>query len=213
MRPRGRAFGLVIVALLVGAGCRPRPDMPALPPAVHAGMGPAFVARQVVVAAHAGRRDSLHAVLQYDGQALVLVGLTPMQTKAFSFAQRGREIEVAGAMAIPVPPAAVLLDIHRAYFERPTCPRADGWTRRRTPSGRIDELWGAGMLLERVWGSHRALRRRRPDRVRWRGGLRAEPVTADGTPRVPDVVIEHPMLDLRLEIHTVDVVPLPAKVP
>ena len=49
MRPRGRAFGLVIVALLVGAGCRPRPDMPALPPAVHAGMGPAFVARQVVV--------------------------------------------------------------------------------------------------------------------------------------------------------------------
>lgn len=212
MRSRRRAFGLALALLAMGA-CRPRAEVPTEPPAVHAGMGPAFVARQVVVAAHAGRRDSLHAVLQYDGQALVLVGLTPMQTKAFSFSQRGREIEVAGAMPIPVPPAAVLRDIHRAYFDRPSCPHADGWTRRRTPDGRIDELWGGGMLLERVWGSHRTARRRRPDRVRWRGGLRAEPVTADGTPRVPDVVIEHPMLDLRLEIHTVDVVTLPAKVP
>ncbi|MBX7078733.1 MAG: DUF3261 domain-containing protein [Nannocystaceae bacterium] len=206
-----RTWLLALTVLAAFAGCRVRG--PAAVPTVDGALGPRFLARQVVVAHQGGRTSTVHAVVQYDGSALVVLGLTPMQTKAFSIRQRGATVQIEGTAGVPA--QAVLLDIHRAYFaDRPRRARPDGWSRRRDPEGpgtaAVDELWRAGRLQQRVFGSRRAKGRRAADRIRWDGGLQV------GTParlQVPDVEIEHPALQLRLEIHTIEVTPIPGPPP
>ena len=189
----------VLVALALAA-CRPA-GPPVLPPA-HA-IAPGFLARQTVIARHDGQPARFDAVLQGSGDELLLLGLTPMGTKAFAVRQRGGEVTVERFVDAPLaaPAEAVLLDIHRAWLDdRPARAEADGWhrTRVRDPQGRtvrIDERWAAGRLYERVWGPRRD---RGADRVRWPDGL------APGEhPR--EVVIDHPRLGLGLEIHTLEI--------
>ncbi|MFO0635077.1 MAG: DUF3261 domain-containing protein [Nannocystaceae bacterium] len=197
-----RAWLRALVVVAASAGCRVRGPAPL--PAVDEALGPRFLARQVVVAHQGGRTSTVHAVVQYDGAELVVLGLTPMQTKAFSIRQRGATVELEGRS--PVPAQAVLLDIHRAYFaDRPVRVRPEGWSRRRGPGGPIHELWHAGRLQQRIWGSRRITGRRAGDRIRWDGGLQ---VGTPAHPQVPDVAIEHPTLQLRLEIHTIELVPI-----
>lgn len=181
------------------AGCRPR-TLPTPPPAT--ALGPSFLARQTVVAHHQQQVARFDAVLQYDGNTLLLLGLTPMGTKSFALRQHGAAFELERFVDIPLPaPAeAILLDIHRGYFdERPTQALSDGWHRRRGSDAHgkrvhIHERWAAGRLHERVWGSKRSAR---SQRVRWPDGL------APG--EIPKrVELDHPELSLRLEIHTLD---------
>ncbi|MBC8070856.1 MAG: DUF3261 domain-containing protein, partial [Deltaproteobacteria bacterium] len=170
------------------------------PPAT--ALGPAFLARQTVVARHQQHTARFDAVLQYDGETLLLLGLTPMGTKSFALRQRGASTELERFVDIPLPaPAeAILLDIHRAYFDdRPTQIRPDGWHRRRgsDASGRtvqIHERWAAGRLHERIWGPRRSAR---SQRVRWPDGLAPSAIPKR-------VELDHPELDLQLEIHTLD---------
>lgn len=166
-------------------------------PTLVAGVSPAFVARQKVVATHAGEQRSFDAVLQFDGATLVLLGMTPMGTKAFAVVQRGATVEVTPYvdMPLPAPPRAILRDIHAAYFDPPRRIEADGWHRRRTAAGDpLHERWAAGRLQERVEGRRRDAR---ASRLRFPEGLAPGEI-----PR--EVALDHPALDLRLEIHTVE---------
>jgi uncharacterized protein DUF3261 len=185
-------IALLVVAI---AACRPATP-PVLPPA-HA-IAPGFLARQTVIARHTGPPARFDAVLQGSGDELLLLGLTPMGTKAFAVRQRGALVSVEHFVDVPLaaPADAILLDIHRAWLDdRPSRALADGWHRLRLHDLRIDERWAAGRLYERVWGRHRD---RSADRVRWPDGL------APGEhPR--EVVIDHPRMGLVLEIHTLEI--------
>lgn len=156
-----------------------------------------------------GQRAAFDAVVQYDGDRLVVLGLTPMGTKAFSIVQQGSALEVTptDSAALPAPPEAILRDIHAGYFDPPDAALADGWHRRSGRFGSVWEQWSAGRLHVRVWGRKRDTQ---ADRLRFIGGL------APGElPR--DLEFDHPRLSLRLEIHTLelvrrDVVPTPAAI-
>jgi hypothetical protein len=205
-RARTTCAAAIAVALL--GACRPS-GPPALPP-VHA-LAPGFLARQTVIARVQGRPARFDAVVQASGDELLLLGLTPMGTKAFAVRQRGTEVTVERFVdaPLPAPAEAVLLDIHRAWLDdRPTQARADGWHRRRVTDARgevvrIDERWAGGRLYERVWGRHRD---DKADRVRWPDGL------AIG--EMPKLVeLDHPSLGLMLAIHTVEIRTLDRGVP
>jgi hypothetical protein len=195
---RASRSAVVLVLAAAIAACRPAsaPSEPVVPSLV-AGVSPPFVARQKVVATHAGVRRAFDAVLQFDGVALVLLGMTPMGTKAFAVVQRGDGVEVTPYvdMPLPAPPRAILRDIHAAYFDPPRRVEADGWHRRRTAGGDpLDERWAEGRLQERVHGRRRDAR---ASRLRFPEGLAPGEI-----PR--EVTLDHPALDLQLEIHTVE---------
>lgn len=189
-----RPHVLVLVALAPLVACRPSAPPP-VPPVI-AGASPDFVARQKVVAHAGGQRSAFDAVIEHVGDRLVVLGLTPMGTKAFAIVQNGTSIEVtpSGDRPLPAPPEAILRDIHAGYFEGPTAIRSDGWHRLQGPRGRLFERWAAGRLVERVWGRPRD---RTADRLRFVGG-----VAPGELPR--DIELDHPSLDLRLEIHTLE---------
>ncbi len=190
---RARALGLATTLLLLTPACHPpTPTIPPLPTTA-----PPFLARQKVVAIHPTGRSTFDAVLQYSGDRLVLLGLTPMGTKAFAVVQEGATVEVTPYIdrPLPAPAEAVLGDIHAAYFDLPRAARADGWHRRRTAAGaRMHERWAAGRLHERVWGRRRD---RRATRLRFPGGASPGEIPLR-------IEIDRPELDLRLEIHTLE---------
>lgn len=71
------------------------------------------------VTAHRGEsKGSFDAVVQKRGPELLVLGLTPMNTRAFSLTQRGTEYryEQFVPFRVPFPPQSVLFDIHRAFF-------------------------------------------------------------------------------------------------
>lgn len=183
----------IAIALLLASACHAPRGVPVL----RDGVTQPFFARQKVVATHGGRQSSFDAVLQYDGTQLVLLALTPMGTKAFAVVQTADEYAVTQFvdMRLPAPPAAVLRDVHAAYFDPPARPLADGWHRRRTPAGtRVNEHWAQGRLTERVWGS-----RHDPQASRLRF---VDPLAPGEIPR--RLAFDHPELGLLLEIHTLE---------
>lgn len=185
---------LIAWGLLALPACASGP--PGVPVLSEGSVAP-FSARQKVVAIHGGGRTAFDAVVQYDGRRLVLLGMTPMGTKAFAVEQTGASYRITRFvdMPLPAPPAAILRDIHGVYFDPPPQPLGDGWHRRRVGVGvRVDERWATGRLQERVWGSRRDTG---ATRVRFTDG-----VAPGEIPRRVD--LDHPALDLRLEIHTLE---------
>lgn len=201
---------LVLAVLVTVAACAPRRrEPPPLPDADR--LGPAFLARQRVIATIGDERRGFDAVLQYDGRELLLLGLTPMGTKAFAVRQRGRTAtsETFVDRPLPAPPTAILLDVHWSYFldgaAGPTA-RADGWHRRRVDGLRVRERWEGARIMQRTIvppGGD-------PVHIRYDGGLPAGPVSEDFPDRVR-LDHEGPAgLDLRLEITTVQHTPIAA---
>jgi hypothetical protein len=114
-----------------------------------------FLARQKVIARHAGRTSSFDAVLQFFDGTLTLIGLTPFGTRAYVLQQRGTDVtfdvSVPNAVeAMPFPPRYVLLDVHRTFFMRvPGAPLSDGEHRTERAGEIIVEHWQGGRLRER----------------------------------------------------------------
>src|SRR3954471_6587513 len=80
----------------------------------------------VVKAVHDGKpaEGQLDAVLQKQGDTLLIVGFGPMNVKAFTLNQTGSRIEFAQFMGPPLPfsPRNVIVDVHRIYFKRLPAP-------------------------------------------------------------------------------------------
>ncbi|MFY0542171.1 hypothetical protein [Nannocystis pusilla] len=71
--------------------------------------GPDFMARQRLHGTARGREIGGEVVLQKQGDALTLIGLTPFSTKAFVAKQKGAEVKVdvfAPEGKLPFPPAS-----------------------------------------------------------------------------------------------------------
>jgi hypothetical protein len=188
---------------LAGCAASGHTSPPTLPNA--SGLAPPFLARQRVVATAGAERRAFEAVLQYDGSELLLLGLTPMGTKAFVVRQRGTVATSESFVdrPLPAPPEAILLDVHWSYFLAADTPRKDGWHRRTLHGLRLRERWQGGRVHERI--------------VAPRGGVPVRIAYADGLvegrfPAGVIVVHEDPRgrRSLRLEITSLSHDPIAA---
>lgn len=113
-----------IVCLLASCGGRqvvqPAPGEDAYPTRLRepASIGPDFAMQQEVTMSHAQGENTFRAVLQKQGDTLVLLGLAPHGGRAFVLTQTGTEVEFESFMPgeLPFPPQYILHDVHRTWF-------------------------------------------------------------------------------------------------
>lgn len=95
------------------------------------------------------------AIVQKQGDTLLLVGFGPMNVKAFTLSQQGDRIEFQQFVgpALPFSPRNVLVDVHRVYFKRLPAPPAgfSGVHRGELDGETVEETWQAGELREVVF--------------------------------------------------------------
>jgi hypothetical protein len=111
-----------------------------------------FSMRQHIAFEAGDERGGFDALVQKHCDELVVVGLTPFGSRAFSLRQRGVEVEVETRVEIawPFPPERILLDIHRAFLlPLPDPPPPDGVRELRWKDEVVTERWAAGLLRER----------------------------------------------------------------
>jgi hypothetical protein len=165
----------------------------------------AYLLRQHVTVRVGEGGGSLDVVVQKRGDELVLLGLTPLGTRAFLLRQRGLAVEhehYAGP-ELPFPPVFVLYDVHRALL-RPPLPGSGPGLRRAPPGEELhEERWTAEGLAERTF--------RRSDGEP-RGVVRIEyaPPWAPGTLAPAQVTIDNPWAGYHLRVETYEAVDLEA---
>lgn len=115
--------------------------------------GPDFLARQRLDGKIGERKIHGEAVVQKQGEALTLIGLTPFGTKAFVAQQRDGQVEskvMAPEGKLPFPPRFMLLDVNRVLFLGiEGAPLVDGTHSGAVGEERVTEVWQGGALLER----------------------------------------------------------------
>lgn len=115
--------------------------------------GPDFLARQRLDGRIRERTIHGEAVVQKQGEALTLIGLTPFGTKAFVAQQTAGAVEskvMAPEGKLPFPPRFMLLDVNRVLFLGLSGgPLADGTHSGAVGEERVTEVWKDGALLER----------------------------------------------------------------
>jgi hypothetical protein len=101
-----------------------------------------------------GEEMSFDAVLQKQGDALVLLGLGPHGGRAFVIAQRGADVSYEELVDIdlPFPPEFILLDVQRVFFPRISeTVLGDGSHARVVDGERVTERWQNGKLVSRTF--------------------------------------------------------------
>ena len=113
---------------------------------------PDFMVEQHVEATRGDKKGAFDAVLQKQGDELVVVGLGPMKTRAFVLRQKGLRVtyEQRFGPPLPFPPRNIVVDVHRVFFKRlPHVANADGTFDGTLDDERVFEVWRDGMLRER----------------------------------------------------------------
>jgi len=113
-----------------------------------------FAIDQTVTAIHPQGSETFRAVLEKNGDALVMVGLGPHGGRAFVLTQNGDDVRFESQLPreLPFPPRYMLLDVHRAWLlgiGEP--PLADGEHRAELDGEEIVETWADGRLIERTF--------------------------------------------------------------
>jgi hypothetical protein len=165
---QGAAIALAVSTVLAG-GCGHRDrrwvistTAPAEYPGVlhaPASLGGDFSVRQSLTIRT--RRDgepvevTLDAVLQKQGDTLLIVGFGPMNARAFTLEQKDDRLEVEQYLGpdLPFSPRNVVLDVHRVYFKRlpPPAEGFTGVTRGELDGEQVEETWVDGELRRRVF--------------------------------------------------------------
>lgn len=168
------ALAAMLVAMPVVVACRPAP-----PPGSYPGqlLEPAtlardFMIRQHVEGAYGERSVSFDAVVQKQGNTLLVLTLTPYGSRAFLVEQQGQDVRVEKFIAreLPFDPRFILLDVQRVFLMGlPEAPRDDGWHRQRMGEEIVRERWEAGRLHERRY-SRRDRKPKGDVIVRYEGG-------------------------------------------
>lgn len=120
---------------------------------------PDFMVRQSLVI-HATKPTGekvdaeIDAVLQKQGDTLLILGLGPMNVKAFTLTQKGTTLEFQQFVgpALPFSPRNIVVDVHRVLFKRLPVPAAPT----TVVTGELDgehvvETWKDGQLRTRVF--------------------------------------------------------------
>jgi hypothetical protein len=98
----------------------------------------------------------LDAVLQKQGDTLLIVGFGPMNVKAFTLTHRGDRIEFVQFFgpALPFSPRNIVVDVHRVYWKQlppPAGPAYTGVVRGELDGETVEETWRDGELRARVF--------------------------------------------------------------
>lgn len=134
-----------------------------------------FMVRQslTINAVHDGKpvEQELDAVLQKQGDTLLILGFGPMNVKAFTLTQKRDTIEFVQYMGpqLPFSPRNIVVDVHRVYFKRLPPPAEAGYS--GVNRGELD-----GESVEETWrdGELRAIVFTRPGDTRLKGAVRVE---------------------------------------
>jgi hypothetical protein len=131
-----------------------------------------FMLRQHIQGSYGAREVAFDAVVQKQGDTLLVLTLTPYGSRAFVVEQRGQEVRVENFThrELPFDPRFILLDVQRTFLlGLPGAPLKDGWHRARVENEIVREHWQGGRLHERRY----ARRDRKPKGeiiVRYEGG-------------------------------------------
>ncbi len=110
---------------------------------------------QKIRASFDGREVAFEAILQKSGEELLVLGLTPMGTKAFALRQTGLvcSFEKFVDQEIPFPARFILVDIQRCFFPLAAAPADDTDGVRIISIGqeRVEESWRGGRLDSRTF--------------------------------------------------------------
>ena len=147
------ALACCLLAACGGAeGAAPRYPGTLRPPSA---MGADVMMRQRLTARWGeGEETAFDAVLQKQGNALVLLGLGPHGGRAFVLAQRDGAVsfEKFVDVDLPFPPEFILLDVQRVLFPRLSeTPLPDGVHERVVDDERVTERWHSGKLVARTF--------------------------------------------------------------
>ncbi len=120
---------------------------------------PDFLVRQHVTvhARRAGQPASgqFDAIVQKQGDTLLIVGFGPMNVKAFVLEQRGDRIEFTQFYGPPLPfsPRNAVVDVHRVFFKHlpPPAPGFAGTLRGELDGETVEETWRSGELRRAVF--------------------------------------------------------------
>ncbi|MFO0624608.1 MAG: DUF3261 domain-containing protein [Polyangiales bacterium] len=142
------------VLLTACATARPTPPRPQDPGALEdpARYEGSFMMRQRVEVALPTRTLRFEAVLQKQGAALTLVGLTPFGTRAFVLEQRGVEVSFTPTlpMELPFPARYMMIDIQRVFLRSAGRGAAADGVREASVAGEaVRETWANGRLMRR----------------------------------------------------------------
>jgi hypothetical protein len=122
-----RLFNSILLATAL-AGCRTLPvtEIPIARGATFdlqspAALGQEISLEQIVDAKYGEKELSFHCLLEVDAKELVLVGMTPMNTRAFTLTFDGEElsIDVMPGAQLPAPPEHILADLQLALWPEP----------------------------------------------------------------------------------------------
>lgn len=98
----------------------------------------------------------LDAVVQKQGDMLLIVGFGPMNVKGFTLAQRGDliEFEQFAGPRLPFSPRNIVVDVHRVFWKRLPAPAEanfSGVIRGELDGERVEETWRDGELAASVF--------------------------------------------------------------
>jgi hypothetical protein len=164
MRPRATLLPLLMLCLLGAcAGCAKPPATKTQLPSVSAGgvlratediTVPPFVVEQRLKGTYGQREFTVDCVVQFAGNKVTVVGLTPFGTRAFAIEQVGTRVTFQKFIdrELPIEPADVLYDVHRVFF-RALAGQGDGVRESPDASDLVRETWQDGHLVERRFQS------------------------------------------------------------
>jgi len=204
---RAVVAGVALLAAACAHQPRPLPDEAGYPGTLaELGRVPGnFMWRQSIAARYGTQGGRFEAVIQKQGDRLLILGLTPMGTRAFLLEQQGPGIKATVYVdrALPFPPKYVFLDVHRTFFLGiGPGPLGDGWQQAVRDGETIRELWRGGRLLERRF---ERLDHRPPGQIaiRYDGGYAPAPVPHPGR-----IVFDNGWFGYQLTIDTLEAAPL-----
>lgn len=160
-----RAFVVAILVLAACGGGTPRKiviptDAPAEYPGVlhdPATLKPNFMVRQTLTLRSKSKYEGkpvegeIDAVLQKDGDSILIIGFGPMNIKAFTLLHKGGTITFENFVGreLPFSPRNILVDVHRVFFKRlpaPVGPNYSGVQRGQLDGETLEETWQDGEL-------------------------------------------------------------------
>ncbi len=144
------------LALLACGAPRPETPPPAPPGVLHAPASYAvdFAIDQRVTARFGEEAQSFRAVVEKNGDSLVMVALGPTGGRAFVLAQHGDEVSFESHLPreLPFPPEYMLFDVHRTWLVGLAgAPLADGEHRGVIDDEEVVETWASGRLAVRTF--------------------------------------------------------------
>jgi hypothetical protein len=112
---------------------------------------PDFSVHQHIEATSHGRSGSFDAVVQKQGDKLLIVGLGPASVRMFVLEQteKGITFEQSFGPTLPFPPRNIVVDVHRAFFKGLPPDPAGGTRTGTVDDEEVREIWQGENLLER----------------------------------------------------------------